>query len=108
MRVKFDPAEGLEQAGERPALVLSPSVVNDHSPVILVAAITSRKTERVYPFDVIVQPPEGGLSIRSKVMLLHTRGIDKVRITGHYGALGSETMQRVDQAVMVVAGLAGL
>ena len=45
VRVRLDPVEGSEQAGERPALVISPDVINEHSPVILIAALTSQKTE---------------------------------------------------------------
>src|SRR5438132_13402 len=55
VRVRLDPVEGSEQAGERPALVISPDVINEHSPVILIAALTSQKTERVYPFEFLGQ-----------------------------------------------------
>lgn len=47
VRVRIDPVEGSEQGGERPALVVSPDLINEHSPVVLVIAITSRKTEKV-------------------------------------------------------------
>jgi mRNA interferase MazF len=51
--VRLDPVEGSEQTGERPALVISPDLINQHSPVVLVAAITSGKTDKLYRFDVI-------------------------------------------------------
>jgi mRNA interferase MazF len=35
VRVRLDPVEGSEQAGERPALVISSDAINRHSPVIL-------------------------------------------------------------------------
>ena len=105
LRVRLDPTKGSEQAGERPALVISPDLINEHSPVILVAAITSRKTERVFPFDVLLQPPEGGLSVRSKILLLHLRSADKCRITGRYGEVSEETMHKVEEAIRVVTGL---
>jgi len=108
VRVRLDPTEGSEQVGERPALVISPDIINEHSPVILIAAITSRKIERIYPFEVLIEPPEGGLSIRSKVMLLHIRAVDKQRITGNYGKVNQETMINVDQAIRLATGLAGI
>jgi mRNA interferase MazF len=52
VRVQLSPVIGSEQAGARPALVISPDVINEHSPVILIAPLTSKKTERVYPFEV--------------------------------------------------------
>lgn len=105
LRIRFDPTEGSEQAGERPALVLSPDLINEHAPIILVAPLTTRKTERVYAFEALIEPPDGGLPQRSKVMLLHMRGVDKARITGRYGALSEEAMARVEEALRIATGL---
>ena len=105
VRVRLDPTEGSEQAGERPALVLSPAVINRHSPLILIAPITSKKTERVYPFEALVEPGEGGLPMRSKVLLMQTRSLDKSRLLDRYGRLSGATMLQVDQALKVAAGL---
>jgi mRNA interferase MazF len=66
--VRSDPTEGSEQVGDRPALVLSPDFINERSPVILVAPITSRKTERVYAFEALIEPPEAGLTRRPTLM----------------------------------------
>ena len=103
--VRLDPVEGAEQAGERPVLVVSPSVINEHSPVILIASITSKKTDRVYPFEVLIEPPEGGLKQRSKVLLLQLRSVDKRRLTREGGTLTSERMTQVDAAIRVATGL---
>ena len=79
-----------------------------HSPVILVAAITTRKTERIYPFEALVEPPEGGLEQRSKVLLIQLRALDKRRILSRYGKLMPETMQRVEAALRIAVGLTRL
>lgn len=105
VRVRLDPVEGSEQAGERPALVISPDVINAHSPLILVAPITSRKTEPVYPFEALIPEGEGGLPQRSKVILMQLHAIDKRRIIGVYGAVLSRTMQDVETALMVATGI---
>ena len=105
VRVRLDPVQGSEQAGERPVLILSPDIINAHSPVLLVAPLTSRKTSRVYPFEALVDPPEGGLRIRTKVLLLQMRAVDKNRLRGRYGSLAPETMRRVDEALKIAAGL---
>ncbi len=108
LRVRLDPVVGSEQAGERPALVLSPNFFNERSPVILIAAITSKKTEYTYPFEVALEPPEGGLRLRSKVKLSQMRSIAKERIVGHYGMVSDAVMNRVDDAIKIVAGLTRL
>jgi mRNA interferase MazF len=105
VRVRLDPVEGSEQSGDRPALVLSPDIINQHCPVILVASLTSQKTSRVYPYEVLVEPPEGGLKLRSKVLLMDLRSIDKRRLTGRYGAVSEDTLRRVEEALKVATGL---
>jgi mRNA interferase MazF len=108
VRVRLDPAEGSEQAGSRPALVLSPDLINEHSPVVLIAAITPKKTERVYPFEALIAPPEGGLQERSKVLLMQLRSVDKRRLTAILGSVGPTTMARVEEALKIATGLTRL
>jgi len=108
VRVRLDPVVGSEQAGERPALVVSPDFINEKSPIILIAAITSQKTDRVYPFEVFIDAPEGGLTRPSKVMLMHLRSVDKPRLVGKYGKVREETVARVDQAIKIATGLVSL
>jgi mRNA interferase MazF len=105
VRVRLDPVEGSEQAGQRPALVISPDAINEHGPIILIASLTSQKTAKVYPFEAVIEPPEGGLTRRSKVMLMHLRSVDKRRLTGSYGSVSEETMKRVETALKVATGL---
>ena len=105
VRVRLDPTEGSEQAGERPALILSLDTVNQHSPVIIVAAITSKRTDRVFAFEALLDPPEGGLSLRSKVMLMQLRSVNKTRLLGYYGRASDAAMRQVDQALRVAVGL---
>ena len=105
LRVRLDPIVGSEQAGERPALVLSPDFHNRYSRLILVAAITSQKTDKLYPFEALIEPPDGGLIVRSKVMMTHLRSIDKTRILSRYGAISFETMARVETALKLATGL---
>lgn len=65
--VEFDPVKGSEQGGLRPALVVQNDVGNRFSPTTVVAAITRTIPPRPYPFVVIVDPDESGLSARSVV-----------------------------------------
>ena len=108
VRCGLDPVTGSEQAGERPVLVLSPDYINERSPVVLVAALTTRKTERVYPFEALIEPPDGGISVRSKVSLMQLRSVDKSRITYTYGMVSQGAMREVDAALEVAVGLVRL
>jgi mRNA interferase MazF len=103
--VRLDPVEGAEQAGERPALVISPDIINRYSPVVLIASITSKKTDRIYPFEALLEAPEGGLKQRSKVLLMQIRAVDKRRLIDCYGSVSEQTMRRVEEALKIATGL---
>ena len=72
---------------------------------MLIASITMKKTERVYPFEVLISPPEGGLKQPSKVLLMQMRSIDKRRLTGFFGTLSPAVMSLVEAAIKVPTGL---
>ena len=55
----FTPQIGHEQAGRRPALVVSPQVYNDRTSLALFCPITS--TAKGYPFEVTL-PPKGRIT----------------------------------------------
>ena len=52
--LQFDPRTGHEQAGRRPALVLSPESYNGRVGLAILCPVTSQ--EKGYPFEVILPP----------------------------------------------------
>lgn len=67
----FDPRAGREQAGRRPALVLSPVAYNRRANLALVCPITNRA--KGYPFEVVL--PEGS-PISGVVLADHLKSAD--------------------------------
>ena len=67
----FDPQAGREQAGRRPALVLSPAAYNEKTSLALVCPISSRV--KGYPFEVSL--PQG-LPISGVVLSDHLKSLD--------------------------------
>jgi mRNA interferase MazF len=106
--VSFDPALGSEIQKTRPALILQNDIANRHSPITIVAAITSQFEEPLYPTEVLISPPEGGLVVPSVVLLNQIRSIDRRRLVRRLGVVAEATMARVDQALRISAGLIGL
>jgi mRNA interferase MazF len=102
--VSFDPALGAEIQKTRPALILQNNIGNQHSPITIVAAITSN-VRREGPTCVLVNAPEGGLTADSVVLLNQIRSVDKRRLVKRLGGLRAATMKQVDQAVMISVGL---
>lgn len=104
VQARFDPTEGSEQSGIRPAIVLSPEKLNKHSPLLVLAPLTTKHLDRIYPFEVLVEPDEV-VKRRSKILLMQLRGMSKSRVLNFYGPLAPETLQEVDAALQIAVGL---
>ena len=73
--VAFTPQAGHEQAGRRPALVLSPAAYNSRVGLVLLCPVTTRI--KGYPFEVLL--PEG-LKIKGAVLSDQVKSLDwKIR-----------------------------
>jgi mRNA interferase MazF len=88
----FDPTRGREQAGRRPALVVSQAAFTENSGLAVVCPITSR----VRPLPTSVVLP-GGLPVSGEILTSHIRSIDTqarpVRYAG--AAIGADVAQLV-------------
>ncbi len=93
--VSFNPQAGHEQAGRRPAVVLSPQAYNQKVGLAIFCPITSRK--KGYPFE--VQLPEGtratGVILSDQVKSLDWR----VRKSEFIEALPEEIINEVLQKI---------
>lgn len=67
----FDPQAGREQAGRRPALVLSPAAYNAKTGLSILCPITSQ--HKSYPFE--VRLPDG-LPIQGSILADHVKSVD--------------------------------
>ena len=103
--VSFDPSLGAEIQKTRPALILQNDTANRHSPITIVAAITSQFDEELYPTEVLIRAGEGGLQSNSVVLLNQIRSIDKQRLVRRLGTVARATMARVDRAIQTSLGL---
>ncbi len=97
-----DPVFGSEQAGRRPGIVLSRDAVNRASPVIIVVQLTTYRGQALYPSDVLVRAPEGGLARDSVVLGLHIRAIDRRRLGQRLGCVYPSTLEQIEQAILQV------
>jgi mRNA interferase MazF len=79
--VPFDPQSGHEQRGRRPALVVSNTLFNQHTGLVIVCPVT--KTDRGFPFHVVVPNDP---NVAGFVMVEQAKSIDyrmrKVRRIG--------------------------
>ena len=99
---------GAEVRETRPAVVVQNDPANRRSPITIVAAVTSQFEEPLYPTEVLVRAPDGGLTTDSVVLLNQIRSVDKGRLVRRLGVLKSETMKEVDRALLLSLGLVEL
>jgi len=101
--VNWNPARGSEQAGRRPALVIQNDIGNEKAPTTIVAAISG--SIRIYPMNVRVNPPEGGLDCPSIVKTSQILTVAKNRLERRLGRLDQDRMNEVDRAIKLSLGL---
>jgi len=102
--VDLDPTRGREQAGRRPALVLSVDEFNlGPARLVIVAPVTSRR--RAIPAHVPVDPPEGGLRQPSSILCDGVRSISSDRLVTRWGSLTPRSMAAVEDCLRILLGL---
>lgn len=104
----LNPVIGSEQGGRRPVLVIQNDIGNRHSPVTIVAAITSAPTKLARPTDVPIPSARSDLPRDSRVLLNQVKTIDKQRLERCVGELQAEHMALVDDAIRISLGLVPL
>lgn len=99
----FDPQAGHEQAGRRPALVLSPSIYNARAGLALFAPITSQV--KGYPFEVVL--PDGS-GVSGVVLADHIKNLDwRARKAELISRLPADVVGQVLRRAAVLLGPAG-
>ena len=96
---------GAEIKKTRPAVVIQNDPAKRRSPLTIVAAITSQFEAPLYPTEVLVQAPEGGLTVDSVVLLNQIRSVDTGRLVRRLGILRPERMREIDGALLLSLGL---
>lgn len=92
-------AVGSEMDKRRPILIVSNDANNRAANTVTILPITSNVT-RIYPFEVLLNPEDSGLSKPSKVQAQQVRTISKQRINSEtVGSVSEEIMELVDAAI---------
>lgn len=105
---RLDPTEGSEQAGTRPVIIVSRDAINAVSQVVLaVPCTTYRPKQRIYPSQMLIQAPDGGLNNDSVALGEQVRALAKTRLSRLRGTLSSSALAQLDQALLIALDLPG-
>lgn len=100
----LSPVVGSEQGGVRPVLVVQNDVGNKFSPTVIAAAVTSKINKAKLPTHIELPSNEYGLNKDSVILLEQIRTLDKHRLKERIGELPSDTMSKVDRAILISLG----
>jgi mRNA interferase MazF len=94
----FDPQAGHEQAGHRPALVISPATYNGKTGLMLCCPMTTQI--KGYPFEVLIAGTRPGAALADQVKSLDW----VVRKASHKGKVSTEVLAEVRAKIFALVG----
>ncbi len=102
--VNLDPTLGREQAGTRPALIISENIFNQgYAELIIVIPITSQN-KGIRSHIKIVQG-EGGLNMESFAKCEDVRSISKHRLIKKLGSVSEQTIESIEEKLRFLLGI---
>jgi mRNA interferase MazF len=101
----LDPVMGREISKTRPVIVVSNDKNNQFSGTVTVLPITSKKVQRIYPFEVFLPKGSGNLPKDSKAKADQIRTLDKARLVKEIGKLDHKEIDEVEKAMKIHLGL---
>ena len=99
-QTRFDPVEGSEQAGTRPAVIVSHDAINLNNSTVIVVPLTSQRRSRLLRTHAEVPSTESGVEVDSIAKCEQIRVISTARLLRNRGSLSPGTMRRIDAALM--------
>jgi mRNA interferase MazF len=102
----LEPAEGSEQGGTRPVVVVSRDALNRFSPVVVICSITdAANKKKIYPSHVRVAAGVGGLTLDSIVICEQVRAISKTRLKRPLGKFDKRVLTSIEAALKITLDL---
>lgn len=96
--LEFDPQSGHEQAGHRPALVISPATYNGRTGLMLCCPLTSQIKN--YPFEVVISGSGRNVALADQIKNLDWRARNAVK----KGTATAEELDAVRMRAKVLIG----
>lgn len=108
VEVGLDPVVGHEQGRSRPCVVVQNDVGNRYASTTIIVPFTDAKhIKQPSPIYVFIRRGEGGTTKDSYALCDQVRTVDQQRFRSVCGSLSSETMDRLDAALLISLGLPG-
>jgi len=90
----LDPVKGSEQAGTRPAVIVSGDLMNKYLNVVIVCPLTTKVKN--YKGNVVLQPNAvNNLKAPSEILVFHIRSVSKERLKEKIGHIEPEELDAI-------------
>ena len=94
----FDPIKGSEQAGRRPALIISGNMLNEHLNIVIVCPLTTNIKR--FKGNVVLNPSqENGLKAPSEILTFHIRSVSKERLKKKLGMVSKKDIDIIKKTL---------
>lgn len=104
--IDFDPAQGSEQGGVRPGIIVSNDLINISSEVVIVVPCTTYKLGRkLYRSQVLINAIDGVLDKDSVALGEQLRAISKSRLSRYRGMLSEMVIAQLNMALSITIDL---
>ena len=97
--VEIPAANGHEQSGSRPAIVLS----EGEAGIAVIVPLTSKLQSLKYRYTVeVIASKQNGLKVTSVALVFQLRAIDGKRLKEKIGVLESKTMKEIEEQIRLL------
>lgn len=101
-----EPGTPFAEQALRPVVLVSRDAINRVSLVVLICPLVDAASMRqLYPSDVAVRAPEGGLTADSIVLTGQLRALARTQLVRQLGELSQEVMRQLDRALRITLDL---
>jgi mRNA interferase MazF len=100
----LNPTRGREQAGRRPALVVSVDLFNS-GPADLIVVLPVTSTIRDIPLHVNIEKGDGGVKNKSAVLCEAIRSVSKDRLVSRWGTVSKNVIDEVEDRLRILLDL---
>jgi mRNA interferase MazF len=95
-RVQLPPANGHEQVGRRPAVILEDDAYASSLPLTIAVPLTAAVAASRFPGTLVVDPtPENGLQKPSVALVFQVRAVDPQKVDGRIGTIGPAVLAQI-------------
>ncbi len=103
--VQLPMAEGREQAGSRPTIVIQDPVTGGPLPTVLIIPLTSQLAASRFPSTLVIEPDKQNSLVSTSVALVfQTRAIDRRRLGARLGSIKPRQLKRLFQLLDQLLG----